>query len=150
MGTILYIASQLDPKVMVGIAIVLIILLILSLIKKMIKLAIFIAIATIIVGVATPYVSSFQEEYNIKLQGKAIVATIDGKEVEISKDNCSKIEIRHIYDYNTDGISTNTLYIYMDGSPITMEIPEILNGAIEKMSDSIGIEYEYKSDVKSN
>ena len=87
------ILSELDPRVITGVVVLLLIVGVLALIKKVIKIGVIVIILALSMSTLGPMAHSFQENYKFNVENGVIRVVLDGAEYEIDKDLCKKITL---------------------------------------------------------
>lgn len=127
------ILANVDHRILIAIAVILVISFIFALVKKIAKLAIFIAAVAIIVTIGIPAAKDFQDKYQFNIvEGQAVVM-IEGKKFILDKEECKNITIEMTEDkkYEMEAV--------ISGNTVEVEIPSFMVKGIESFANSNGI-----------
>lgn len=125
-----------DSKVWIGLAIVLVVLAIIGIIKKAVKLGITLIVIGLVFGAGGTALNNLAENYNIKLVDGVIEVKLGEQEYSMSADNVDAIDVTTY----KDGKSVVTLTLY-GGIEKDIEVPTLITGVIEKIADTAGIPF---------
>lgn len=146
--------TQLDPKVLIGIAVVSCVLFVISLIKKAFKVAVTLLIVSLLFGAGVPSLNQLKENYNIHYsqQTEELSIKVAGKNFVIPVK-----EMRESRDYSivvtrgTKSTKIGMTYTTKDGRVLSavgsdaLELPNFMLDYVLKYLDNNGLKYTEES-----
>lgn len=123
------ILANVDTKVILIVAGILVISGILAIIKKVVKLGLVMLVVAILVSTLIPMAQSFQEKYSINVSNGVIALKVDGKEYNIDKENCKSITIEN------KGLSTYLVSAEFNAGRLAITMPGFMVNKIKDFGE---------------
>lgn len=125
--------AELDYRLVIVIAAVLLITAIVALVKKAIKVGLVVMVIALMVGYIAPTAFEFQRDYKIGVEDAAIHMVIKGQTFKIESNSCKEIILEDIGNL-TYGLTAK----YNDGN-ITVKIPRFMTDAVIAFGNKYGV-----------
>lgn len=130
--------AELDYRLVIIIAVVLLITAIIAIIKKAIKVGLIVMIIALMIGYVAPTAFEFQRDYKIGVEDAAIHMVIKGQTFTIESNSCKEIILEDI-----GNLTYSLTAKYSDGN-ITVKIPRFMTDAVIAFGNKYGVKVTVK------
>lgn len=149
--------SQVNPKVLMVLAIIAVVLFILSLIKRAVKVGIYMLILAVLLGGGIPTVNKIKESYDINYDKATTVLTIKvaGKEQTLSmREILADKDYEIVLEKTHKNTKLGVTYKQKDGRVISIgknndaiEVPNFMAEVVKKFFDNNKVRYVYRENL---